>query len=175
MIRPHLMLKSIPSKLFRRYAWAINSEAELPRGTVFLKRKKQFQKGRTIISYAGSLCSKLLQLASIVITDMTRALYPDALGLQSMPQLWRSLHRHWSKPSSEADQEWNDDLVGFFSAVPRQDIIRAVTVLTEQFLKQSRCTVLSVDLFCCPSQAIRENPEGGHVLRLNVAGWRIYH
>ena len=108
------MLKSIPSKLFRRYAWAINSEAELPRGTVFPKRKKQFQKGRTIISYAGSLCSKLLQLASIVITIMTRTLYPDAPGLQSMPQLWRSLHRHWSKRSSEPDQEWNDDLVGFF-------------------------------------------------------------
>ena len=81
------MLKSIPSKLFRRYAWAINSEAELPRGTVFLKRKKQFQKGRTIISYAGSLCSKLLQLASIIITIMTRTLYADAPGLQSMPQL----------------------------------------------------------------------------------------
>ena len=108
------MLKSIPSKLFRRYAWALNSEAELPRGTVFLKRKKQFQKGRTIISYAGSLCSKLLQLASIVTTIMTRALYPDAPGLQSMPQLWRSLHRHWPKPSPEPDQEWNDDLVSFF-------------------------------------------------------------
>ena len=140
------MLKNIPSKLFRRYAWAINSTADLPRGTVFLKRKKQYQKGRTIISYAGSLCSKLLQLASIVITIITRTLYPDAPGLQSMPQLWRSLHRHWSKPSSEPDQEWNDDLVGFFNAVPRRDTIREVNVLTEQFLKQSGCTVLSVDL-----------------------------
>ena len=65
---------------------------------------------------------------------------------QSMPQLWRSLHHHWPKPSSEPDQEWNDDLVGFFNAVPRKDIIRAVNVLTEQFLKQSGCTVLSVDL-----------------------------
>ena len=140
------LLKNIPSKLFRRYAWAINSNAELPRGTVFLKRKKQYQKGRTIISYAGSLRSKLLQLASIVITSMTRTLYPDAPGLQSMPQLWRSLHRPWSKPSSEPDQEWNDDLVGFFNAVPRKDRIHAVKLLTEQFLKQSGCTVLSVDL-----------------------------
>ena len=138
------MLKNIPSKLFRRYAWAIHSTAELPRGTVFWKRKKQYQQGRIIISYAGSLCSKLLQLASIVITIMTRTLHPDAPGLQSMPQLWRSLHR--SKPSSESDQEWNDDLVGFFNAVPRKDIIHAVNLLTEQFLKQSGCTVLSVDL-----------------------------
>ena len=77
---------------------------------------------------------------------MTRTLYPDAPGLQSMPQLWRSLRRHWSKPSSEPDQEWNDDLVGFFNAVPRKDIIRAVNVLTGQYLKQSGSTVLSVDL-----------------------------
>ena len=140
------MLKSIPSKVFRRYAWAINPEAELPRGTVFLKRKKQFQKGRTIISHSGSLCSKLLQPASIVITIMACALCSDAPGMQSMPQLWRSLHRHWSKPSTEPDQEWNDDLAGLFNAVPRQDIVRAVTALTEQFLEQSGCTVLSVDL-----------------------------
>ena len=69
-----------------------------------------------------------------------------APGMQSMPQLWRSLHRHWSNPSTEPDQEWNDDLVGFFNAVLRQDIICAVTVLTEQFLEPSGCTVLLVDL-----------------------------
>ena len=34
----------------------------------------------------------------------------------------------------------------FFNAVPRQDIVHAVTVLTEQFFKQSGCTVLSVEL-----------------------------
>ena len=38
------MLKSKPSKLFKHYAWAINPGAELPRGTVFLKRKKNFRK-----------------------------------------------------------------------------------------------------------------------------------
>ena len=121
-------------------------QAELPRGTVFLKQKQQFQKGRTIISCSGSFCSKLLQLASIVITIMTCILYPDAPGMQSMPQLWRSLRRHWSKPSHKADQEWNDDLVGFFNSVPRQEMVHAVTVLTGLFLEQSGCTVLSVEL-----------------------------
>ena len=33
-----------------------------------------------------------------------------------------------------------------FNADPRQDIVCAVTALTEQFLEQSGCTVLSVDL-----------------------------
>ena len=77
---------------------------------------------------------------------MTCTLYPDAPGMQSMPQLWRSLRSHWSRPSHEPDQAWNDDLVGFLHAVPRQDILRAVIALTKQFLEQSGCTILSVDL-----------------------------
>ena len=93
-----------------------------------------------------SLCSKLLQLASVVITIMTKTLYPDARGMQSMPQLWKSLHRRWSRPSQETEVEWNDDLVGFFNAVPRRDIVEAVTLLTEQFLEHTGSTVLSIDL-----------------------------
>ena len=85
------------------------------------KKKKRFQKGRTIISYSGSLCSKLLQLAAVMIsimTKLTKTLYPDAPGTQSMPQLWQSLHQHWAKPSTSPNQEWNDDLVGFLTPFP---------------------------------------------------------
>ena len=110
---PQFFIRSLSTTWDNPDAWAINPKAELPRGTVFLKRKKQFQKGRTIISCSGCLCSKFLQLASFVITIMTRTLYPDAPGMQSMLQLWRSLHHHWSKPSHEPDLEWTDDLVGF--------------------------------------------------------------
>ena len=48
------MLEEIPAHLSRRYSWSFCKSALLPRGTVFLKRKKQFAKGRTI-SYAQSL------------------------------------------------------------------------------------------------------------------------
>ena len=66
--------------------------------------------------------------------------------MQSMPQLWQSLHQHWAKPAAEPDQEWNDDLVGFFNAVPRRDIVTAVKQLTQEFLQKSSCKVLSVDI-----------------------------
>ena len=62
------MLGQIPSHLSRRHSWTFSKSANLPRGTVFLKRKKQFTKERTIISYWGSLCSKLLELASVAVT-----------------------------------------------------------------------------------------------------------
>eukprot|EP00439_Symbiodinium_sp_Y106_P030078 s8874_g3.t1 len=41
------MLDEIPAQLSRRYSWSSCKSASLPRGTVFLKRKKQFAKGRT--------------------------------------------------------------------------------------------------------------------------------
>ena len=66
--------------------------------------------------------------------------------MQSMPQLWKSLHHHCSRPSQETELEWNDDLVGVFLAVPRRDIVEAVTPLTEQFCEQSGCTILLLDL-----------------------------
>ena len=36
------MLDEIPAHLSRRYSWSLGKSASLPRGTVFLKRKKQF-------------------------------------------------------------------------------------------------------------------------------------
>ena len=134
-----------------RECWmkSLCKSASLPRGTVFLKRKKQFAKGRIIISYdlyAQSLCSKLLEVASIVLTVMAKTLYSDSPGMQSMPQLWKSLHRHWARPSEEDDVEWNDDLVGFFSAVPRKDILRSVHTIVREYQQHTGCSVLSVDL-----------------------------
>ena len=139
------MLGEIPTHLSRRYSWSFCKSASLPRGTVFLKRKnKQFAKGLTIISYAQSLCSKLLEMASIVLTVMAKVLYSDIPGMQSMPQLWKSLHRHL--PSEEDNVEWNDDLVGFFSAVPRKDILRSVHTIVRGYQQHTGCSGLSVDL-----------------------------
>ena len=139
------MLDEIPAHLSRRYSWSFCKSASLPRGTVFLERKKQFAEGRTIISYAQSLCSKLLGMASIVLTVMAKTLYSDSPGMQSMPQLWKSLHRHWAR-RSEDDVEWNDDLVGFFNAVPRKDILRSVHTIVRECQQHTGCSVLSVGL-----------------------------
>ena len=142
------MLDEIPSHLSRRYSWSFCKSAKLPQGTVFLKRKKQFTKGRTIISYSGSLCSKLLELASVALTLIVKTLYADNPGLLSMPQLWQAIHNHWSssRNGDEADVEWNDDLVGFFNAVPRADILKAVHCIVKEYSQQTGHTVLAIDL-----------------------------
>ena len=63
-----------------------------------------------------------------------------------MPQLWKSLHRHWARPSEEDDVEWNDDLVGPLNAVPRKDILRSVHTIVRGYQQHTGCSVLSVDL-----------------------------
>ena len=113
------MLGEIPAHLSRRYSWSFCKSASLPRGTDFLKRKMQSAKQRTIISYAQSLCSKLLEMASIASTMIAKTLYSDSPGMQSLPQLWKSLHRHWARPSEEHDVEWNDDSWVFQCSAPQ--------------------------------------------------------
>ena len=139
-------LHRIPAHLSRRYSWSFCKSASLPRGTVFLKRKKQFAKGRTIISYAQSLCSKLLEMASIALTVIIETRNSDSPGMQSMPQLWKSLHKFLAGPSEEHDVEWNDDLVGFFNAVPRKDMLRSVHTIVREYQQHTGCSVLSIDL-----------------------------
>ena len=92
------ILDQIPAHLSRRYSWSFSKSALLPRGTVFLKRKKQFAKGRTIISYSQSLRSKLLEMASVALTLMAKTLYSDSPGMQSVPQLWESLPNTGQNP-----------------------------------------------------------------------------
>ena len=98
-----------------------------------------------IISYSGSLRSKLLELAPVALTLIAKTLHSDSPGMLSMPQLWQALHKHWSSPRAEADVEWNDDLVGFFIAVPRADILRSVHFIVREYRQLTGHTVLAVD------------------------------
>ena len=50
------------------------------------------------------------------------------------------------RPSEEHDVEWNDDLVGFFNAVPRKDMLRSVHTIVREYQQHTGCSVLSIDL-----------------------------
>ena len=72
------VLDEIPGRLRSRYKWGINPKGTLPVGFVFLKRKKEFLKGRTIISYSNSCIKDLLKAASQVILLMIRLVWPES-------------------------------------------------------------------------------------------------
>ena len=124
------VLDEIPSRLRSRYKWGINANGTLPVGFVFLKRKKSFLKGRTIVSYSDSCIKDLLKAASQAILLMIRLVWPEAMGMATTPQLWKSLHEFLQRtPSAVHLAEVNDDLVGFFNSVPRQQILDSLSRL----------------------------------------------
>ena len=61
---------SLPRALQVKYKWAINKKSNLPYGFVFLKKKKQFLKGRTLISYYNSRYGRLLQVTARTLDSM---------------------------------------------------------------------------------------------------------
>ena len=63
-----------------------------------------------------------------------------------MPQLWKPLQKHWARPSTDEEVEWNDDFVGLFNAVPRKDILKSVQTMVREYRQLTGCSVLSVDL-----------------------------
>ena len=108
------VLDEIPRKPRSRYKWGINAKGTLPVGLVFLKRKKEFLKGRTILSYSNSCIKELLKAASQAILLMIRLVWPEAMGLATTPQRWKSLHDFLQRTHPSVHiAEVNDDLVGF--------------------------------------------------------------
>ena len=128
------VLDRIPGLLKRRYKWGISPSGTLPVGFIFLKRIKEFWKGRTIISYSNSCIKELLKAAAQAILRMIRLVWPEAMGLATTPQLWKSLHGflHRTHPTVHL-AEVNDDLVGFFNSVPRQQILDSLSALIQLY------------------------------------------
>ena len=94
------MLDEIPAHLSRRSSWSFCKSASLPRGTVFSETQKAVRQ-RTDYNIVRTVLvqrSKLLEMASIALTVIAKTLYSDSPGMQSMPQLWKSLRRHRTRP-----------------------------------------------------------------------------
>ena len=63
---------------------------------------------------------------------MIRLVWPQAMGLATTPQLWKNMHSflHRVHPTIHL-AEVNDDLVGFFNSVPRQQILDSLSALLD--------------------------------------------
>ena len=139
--------RSMPDSIQKKYKWAILPNSNLPYGFVFLKRKKQFAKGRTLISYFQSRYGRLLQVTARTIDSMLLQLWPQTMGQLAVPQIWDHVHRFFDVTSLDASLcAVNDDLVGFFNSVPQQRLLDAVQSLIVEWNHHHPDTVLSVDM-----------------------------
>ena len=138
--------RSIPHTLQRKYKWAINTHSDLPYGFVFLE-KKQFKKGRTLISYFRSRYGRLLQVTARTIDSMLLQLWPQTMGQLAVPQIWQTVHHFLSDTPLDIHlHAVNDDLVGFFNSVPQDRLLDAVNSLILEWKHRHPDTVLSVDM-----------------------------
>ena len=134
----------VPSDIFRKYPWGFNPDAKLPAGQIFLKRKKSFKSGRTIISYKNTALGPILRAAAICIDQMVNTVWPGSLS-RSVPQIWSELHALFAQCPAHLDLELlNDDLVGFFNSVPQVRILEAVDMLVRMFRTNHSDVQLSV-------------------------------
>ena len=128
------LLQTIPTWLAQKYKWGINTQSTLPQGFVFLKQKKQWAKGRTIISYRNSTLARLLKAVAIALDTMVRQTWPSAPGNASTPELWQALHNYMHTTSTSIHLNMlNDDLVGFFNSVPHAKLQHSLHILIHQW------------------------------------------
>ena len=106
-VSPTQFHSNLPSlltpELNKKYAWGIDLNAHLPYAYAFLKKKKSYKLGRTIISYAGTTFAKLLKAAAIILGDMQPIAFPEVLGLDPSPIKWKSLHNFLTECPAEND------------------------------------------------------------------------
>ena len=133
--------------LQKSYKWGINWGASLPQGFIFLKGKKQYKKGRTIISYKGPTYAKLLKYAATALEAMLKQVWPQSLGQYSTPEIWKAVHQFFQKCEDETTLHTvNDDLIGFFNSVPQKKLLEAVTVLVRDWCNKFGQEVIQVEV-----------------------------
>ena len=140
--------QAFPTSLIRMYPWGFRKTAALPYGFVFLKRKKDWQKGRTLMSYFQSYQSTLLKATARCLDSMLREVWPQQLGQQSVPKIWNTIHSAFREIPEEVHlQCLNDDLVGFFNSVPQNRLLEGVDALTNAWKERHPGDLsISVDL-----------------------------
>ena len=116
---------SFPPSLLSKYSWGIRKKAGLPYGFIFLKRKKQWQKGRTLISYFQSFQGKLLKAVSKALGSMLQQQWTQTAGQLSTSQIWKKIHSFLQDTPAEIMLGCiNDDLIGFSTPSHKNDLCK---------------------------------------------------
>ena len=134
-------VKRVPAMLLRKYPWGFRPGAQLPLAFVFLKKKHKYHKARSIISYKRSLMALVLKVAALVLSEVTKDVFPNSFGRLNLSTLWPSLHRYVDEVvlPLRGTTEFEvvcDDLVGFFNSLPIDRITQAVEFV---FLAYFQC------------------------------------
>lgn len=90
---------TVPPLLRTRYKWGFRKTFTIPYGIVHLKEKKQWRKGRTIISYYRSLTGNLFRVTSRALDTILRTPLPSKPRPTS-PNSGSTSSNTWPQPST---------------------------------------------------------------------------
>ena len=146
--RLHLV-NAISGAIPSRYRWGIQPNARLPQGLVFLKEKKEYKKGRSVIAYNRTLTEK----TASAIEQMLQVCFPDHFGALTLPLIFRKIQDFFNTVPSDEDLRFiNDDLIGFFNSVPQARILECVGTLLRRYCQLSTNELITV----CIARGFRE-------------------
>ena len=115
----------------RRYRWGINCRtSSVPIAHLLLTQQKDFKGARPIISKNHFLYAKPLCATFIALDMILRTIYvicPRSFGLNTLPGILQQLTSLLKQPPDDARAvAYNQDLVGFFTAIEVFRILNAV-------------------------------------------------
>jgi len=133
-----IILEQIPPQLRKTYKWGINTKASLPSSYIFPKKKKKYKKARPVITFYKTQLSKLWKAFGKLIYDMTRKVFFNTFHNKSTTQTFETLHEFLKKNKKILKQlVWhNDDIKGFFTAVPHADILSSFEFLVAKYIER---------------------------------------
>ena len=116
------------------YRWGVQETAKLPCSYLLLKQKKQFLKARPVISYRSFAVAAGPAAPSTLCLIMLPRVFPNSYGHQSLPEIFQGLHHYLSTVDGDIElREFNQDLVGFFTSLPTDQIMAAVNHLIDSY------------------------------------------
>ena len=83
----------IPTPLTKQQLRLVDFSKDLPYGYIMMKRKKQWNKGRTIVAYGSTCVGKILKLAALAIQELLNSTWPCHFGNRLTPGIWRDIHQ----------------------------------------------------------------------------------
>jgi hypothetical protein len=129
-ITPAVLRQSLPlqisKRLLKKYHWGFNLSGSLAQGYILPKGKKQYTSARPIVASNNTICAKLFSALAKVLSNIMPIVYPHTYGNRSMNQILKDLHQHISQ-GGVLSSEFNDDLKGFFTSVPKEKIMTAIS------------------------------------------------
>ena len=107
---------------------------------MLVDQKKQFQAARLIIDYKGFIFANLFQATAIVLDLLRKECLPQSCGLLIFPQMVQCLIQFLEQyPADQQLCTYNQDLVGFFTSIPVERILRSVEWLVKTFTSNNHC------------------------------------